>query len=317
MIAMLLILTSRADLAADYLIVELIRRHLPYFRLNSEELSQADFSFSLDSKAVARRVSIAGRTLDLDLVTAVWYRRAIHPRANPALDAPTQAFVAGELRHLAFGILLNPMVTWVNPIDKVSVAEHKLYQLRLASALGLQTPRTLVSADIETLRDFASASEMGTICKPIFHGLFFDGVASQAVYTRQLDIDALSAESLSACPILAQEQIVRVSDVRATFIGRRSFVADIRSDVPLVDWRQHPSAVDYTVSSLDEPTTALCRRMLATLGLVYGAFDFIRKPSGEFVFLEVNPTGEWAWLEDRLGFPMRDAFVEVFFGEGS
>ena len=54
--------------------------------------------------------------------------------------------------------------------------------------------------------------------------------------------------------------------------------------------------------------------MLQTLGLVYGAFDFIRTPRGEDVFLEVNPTGEWAWLENSLGFPMRDAFVELFYG---
>ena len=314
---MLLILTSNQDLTADYLIVELIRRRLPYFRLNSEELSEAKLSFSLDSSATTRRVSINGRTLDLDRVTAVWYRRAVHPTVNPALDAATQRFIAGELRHLAMGILLNPAVTWVNPIDKVSIAEHKLYQLRLASALGLQTPRTLVSADVEELRDFASANEIGTIYKPIFHGLFFDGTIRHAVYTRQLDIDELNAESLSACPILVQEQIPRISDVRATFIGPRCFVAEIRADIPLVDWRQHASTVDYIASSLDNRTVALCRQMLSKLDLVYGAFDFLRTTSGELIFLEVNPTGEWAWLEGKLEFPMRDAFVEVFFGQGN
>ena len=54
--------------------------------------------------------------------------------------------------------------------------------------------------------------------------------------------------------------------------------------------------------------------MLYDLGLVYGAFDFIRTPDDDLVFLEVNPTGEWAWLEDQLGFPMRDAFIHLFYG---
>lgn len=60
----------------------------------------------------------------------------------------------------------------------------------------------------------------------------------------------------------------------------------------------------YSESSLSEEMKSKCRAMLDMLGLLYGAFDFVRTPEGDLVFLEVNPTGEWAWLEDRLGFPM-------------
>jgi hypothetical protein len=126
---MLLILTSDKDLTADFLIVELINRRLPYFRLNAEELTTAEFTFSLSENGVRRGLSLASRALDLDEVTAVWYRRAIQPGPIPALSAGEKVFVAGELRHLAMGLVLNPDVTWVNPIDRVSVAEHKLYQL--------------------------------------------------------------------------------------------------------------------------------------------------------------------------------------------
>lgn len=145
--------------------------------------------------------------------------------------------------------------------------------------------------------------------------MFFDGTFSHSIYTRRLEVEALDAKSFRYCPILLQEEIPRVSDVGATFIGRHCFVADIKSDTPLVDWRDPSIVLDYSVSSLDTATLQLCRRMLTELGLVYGAFDFIRMPNGKLVFLEVNPTGEWAWLEEILDFPMRDAFVEVFFGD--
>ena len=52
---MLLILTSDKDLTADFLIVELINRHLPYFRLNAEDLTKADFTFSLTENTRAAR----------------------------------------------------------------------------------------------------------------------------------------------------------------------------------------------------------------------------------------------------------------------
>jgi hypothetical protein len=53
---MLLILTSDKDLTADFLIVELINRRLPYFRLNAEELTSARFSFSITESKVWREL---------------------------------------------------------------------------------------------------------------------------------------------------------------------------------------------------------------------------------------------------------------------
>ncbi len=84
------------------------------------------------------------------------------------------------------GLVLNPEITWVNPIDRVSVAEHKLYQLQIARELGFRVPRTLVSRDPLELRSFAAANRAGTICKPIFHGMFIDETSTYSVYTRRV-----------------------------------------------------------------------------------------------------------------------------------
>lgn len=311
---MLLILTSDKDLTADYLIVELIKRNLPYFRLNAEELTTANFSFSLAKNSVGREISLGPRTVNLDSVTAVWYRRAIQPGLVSDLPPAERMFVAGELRHLAAGLVLNPEITWVNPIDRVFIAEHKLYQLQIASKLGFRVPRTLVSRDVLKLRDFAEQNKNGTICKPIFHGMFVDESACYSVYTRRVTPDSFDPDSVKTCPVLLQEEIPRRADVRATFIGSQCFVADIEGDASIVDWRDPSVSVRYSVSSLADEMQAMCRGMLEKLGLLYGAFDFLRTPDGELVFLEVNPTGEWAWLEDRLGFPMREAFIQLFFG---
>ena len=311
---MLLILTSDQDLAADYLIVELIKRNLPYFRLNSEELSRAKYTFALENASATRKIVVGPRSLDLSAVTAVWYRRSIHPILETSLTPAERHFVTGELRHLAMGLVLNPEVVWVNPIDRVSVAEHKLYQLQIAARLGFQVPRTLVSADVEELRYFVSKNRLGTICKPIFHGMFFDGSSYNAVYTRRIDAEKLNDVNVSSCPILLQEEVARIADVRVTFVGDHCFVADILGDASLIDWRDPNIDVNYTTSSLDDTTLSLCRKMLRELGLVYAAFDFIRTPSGNLIFLEINPTREWAWLEEKLGFSLRDSFIELLYG---
>lgn len=312
---MLLILTSDKDLTADFLIVELIRRGLPYFRLNAEDLTRAGLMFALTGEEVRRQIYIGPRVLDLNDVEAVWYRRAIHPTPISALAPPERVFVSGELRHLATGLVLNPEIRWINPIEKVSLAEHKLYQLQLARKLGLRVPRTLVSRDPNELHSFAAGNAAGTICKPIFHGMFVDETSRYSIYTRRVTLDALIADDKDICPVLLQEEIPRIADVRATFIGSKTFVTDIIGDTSLVDWRDPDVSVQYFPSNLSDEVEGVCRAMLDRLGLIYGAFDFIKTADGEFIFLEVNPTGEWAWLEVQLGFPIRDAFIELFFND--
>lgn len=310
----LLILTSDKDLTADFLISDLLTKALPYFRLNSEDLAAADCRYEIGDGGVTREISVGPRRLDFSDVTAVWYRRAIHPMPVGGMAPAERNFAAGEMRHLFAGMALDPSITWVNPIDRVSIAEHKLYQLRLAHSLGFEIPRTLVSSDNAALRDFVTKAPSGAICKPLYHGLFIDGSARYSVYTRRVRADEFDGDSPQPCPVLLQEEVPRRSDIRVTFVGDKCFVADVTGRQGLIDWRDPEENVRYSVSTIAERDEFLCRSMLGRLGLLYGAFDFIRTPDGRLVFLEVNPTGEWAWLEDRLGFPMRDAFVDIFFG---
>jgi glutathione synthase/RimK-type ligase-like ATP-grasp enzyme len=312
---MLLILTSERDFAVDFLIVELARRRLPYFRLNAEDIAAANFEYSLDDSGISKEISVGPRTLTLSDVTAVWYRRGVRPAfANSALSPQEQHFVAGELRHLVMALVLNCDAAWVNPIEKVSIAEHKLYQLETARSAGFRVPRTFVSRDAQKLREFANSNRAGTICKPIYHGFFFDGASRFSAYTRRVQPGEIDRESTSVCPVLLQEEIPRSADLRVTMIGAACFVTEIESDDDIVDWRDPKLNIRYAVSNIADEAIDKCRAILNRLDLLYGAFDFIRTPDGEVVFLEVNPTGEWAWLEDRLGFPMRDAFIQLFFG---
>ena len=309
---MLLILTSKQDLTADFLIVELLQRSLPYFRLNTEDLADASYQFS---DFGIRQIGVGLRTLDLNSITAVWYRRALYPLPSQMGSATERMFLAGELRHLVFGMAWNPDILWVNPIDKVYVAEHKIYQLEVARRVGLRVPRSLASTDSSQLRAFTESNARGTICKPIFHGLFLDGMDSYSIYTRNVTSEDFGEGSSPGGPVFLQEEIPRGHDLRITFIGQECFAAAVHATAAAVDWRTPEAAASFSEVHLGVDMRHKCEAMLKILGLHYGAFDFICTPEGEWVFLEVNPTGEWAWLENSLGFPMRKAFVDLFYGE--
>jgi glutathione synthase/RimK-type ligase-like ATP-grasp enzyme len=53
------------------------------------------------------------------------------------------------------------------------------------------------------------------------------------------------------------------------------------------------------------------RALMTELGLVFGAIDLICTPAGEYVFLEVNPGGEWGMLERDLRLPIADAIARA------
>jgi glutathione synthase/RimK-type ligase-like ATP-grasp enzyme len=52
-------------------------------------------------------------------------------------------------------------------------------------------------------------------------------------------------------------------------------------------------------------------RLMDYFVLNYGAIDFIVTPDGRHVFLEVNPVGEFFWLERCPGLPIADAIADV------
>ena len=50
--------------------------------------------------------------------------------------------------------------------------------------------------------------------------------------------------------------------------------------------------------------TAALLALRRRLGLWYGAIDLRRAPDGEFVFLEINPAGQWLFVEYATGQPI-------------
>ncbi|MEH2214344.1 MvdC/MvdD family ATP grasp protein [Nostoc sp.] len=54
---------------------------------------------------------------------------------------------------------------------------------------------------------------------------------------------------------------------------------------------------------------------MAKFGLIFGAFDLIKTPSGEYVFLEINPTGEWGMLEKDLDYPIALAIASALLSK--
>ena len=79
-----------------------------------------------------------------------------------------------------------------------------------------------------------------------------------------------------------------------------------------IDWRQgYDYNLKHELITLPTEIEDFCKRYLRELHLNFGCFDFIVEPSGEYVFLECNPNGQWRWIEEELNITsMTEAMVD-------
>lgn len=307
---MLLIFSNKQDFAADYMILRLEEHRIPFLRINSEDIGEMHFSFSVDDRGVTRRLRTPTHEIDFREVSAVWLRRQL----QPSLDwIPTEykAFASVEMRSFLDAFVMLHNCTWVNSAAATHLAERKLYVLERAKILGIPTPTTIATNDAEA---FHSRDTGNWIAKPLYQGIHLSHGQLHALYTQRIsDFGAIGDDEISALPCIFQREIVRGRDLRLTFVGEQGFGAVVFADTKHdVDWRRPENRAQFEPYKIPDILSRWCQSLMSDLGLVYGAFDFIEDRDGQPWFLEVNPAGEFAWLEVQLGLPIRDALIEAF-----
>jgi hypothetical protein len=118
-------------------------------------------------------------------------------------------------------------------------------------------------------------------------------------------------ESVSGTAHLFQQLVPKVADIRITVVGDRVFCVRIDTPDDLLDWRADYSRLTYSVVTPSPALVQTLRAYLQAFGLVFGCFDFALDRRGMWHFIECNPNGQWAWLEEPTGLPMTTAFADL------
>ena len=191
--------------------------------------------------------------------------------------------------------------TWVNDPDRDLAASRKLWQLKVAAALGLRIPRTCATTDPDEARAFLAAEGGGAIFKP------FGGMEEAWAETRLVEApDLATLDQVRAAPVIFQELIPGGVDVRVTIVGPDVHAAEIRageSSYPY-DFRMDTDNAPILAHALPDAVVAHLRALMQHFGLLYGALDLRLAPDGSYVFLEVNPAGQWLFVELATGQPI-------------
>lgn len=313
---MILLISNERDVTTDYVILELRRRDVLYFRLNSERLSDANVRCFWRSGRPDWQVAFADRALLTSDVLAGYFRRPGAPLVKSSvIDPAERRYCSDEWTAVLRSIYANLGDRWLNSPSNIERAEDKALQLAVAADIGLQVPPTIVTNDFDTAIGFMS--EGATIGKA-FHTGFLDdagGQAGRVIFTTRLDNHSRpTRESLSFAPVILQREITKACDVRVTVVGRRIFAATIDSQIraeTTIDWRRgsHPD-LPHARHELPDELASRCVSLVRQLGLRFAAIDLVLDRAGEYWFLEANPNGQWAWIENRTGLPISAAIVD-------
>jgi hypothetical protein len=309
MAPVILVVSNAEDVTADFFAMRLEEAHIDYVRLDTENLARQSLSFGVGgtsgARAPAATMTVRGRRIPLDAITAVYYRRPLPPTFSPAVPAPIREWMENEVRS-AWGGTLGawPDIRWMNHPLAVSGASYKPEQLGRAYKIGLSVPHTLLTTDPGEAAAFCDQHAGAVVVKPVGHGEIRgdDPTTWQLVFTnRHAAPTDEQLASVAACPTLFQQAIEKDVDVRVTIAGDELFAVALHSQertVSTIDCRRdNMSGMRYSAASLPTVVAEQLLALTRSYGLLYAAIDLVRDQHDRYWFLEINPSGQWAWLE--------------------
>lgn len=304
-----LVLTSLDDPTSDIVITELNRRGIAVVRLDPGDFlaGQVELAARYGPGALAGRIRTPSRSLELDDVRSVYYRRPSPYKAPEGMEAQDGRFALAQARHGLDGVLASLNCRYVNHPWNIMRADHKPAQLAAAVKLGFQVQPTIVTNSLDEARIFA-AEHGSVVYKPLrVTPYVVDGDRPGMVWVDVVDPDELDERIALTAHMFQVRTPGKVADIRVTVVGERIFA--VRIDSPCLDFRQDYERLSYSLFNL--PPANACRAYLSHFGLLFGAFDFGLRADGTLDWYECNPAGQWHWLEEETGLPMTTAVADL------
>jgi hypothetical protein len=272
-------------------------------------------SITIPVESGSATLHVDGRTLNLEEVSCAWVRRPGNPRLNhKSRGSGFDQFVTAECARLLNDLWQLLECVWVPARPAaLSAADLRINQLRLAKSIGFAIPSTVVTNEPDSLFTFWQANEGAIVSKLCAQELDY---SSFMRYTEPVTwTDVTAADSLRFAPAMLQAAVPKLLEVRVTVVGSAVHAVEIHSQDSLrtsLDWRHYDyMRTDHRIHELPRVVAHRCRQLVVELGLTFGAIDLILTPAGEYIFLELNPNGQWYWLEQLTGIPISVSLCQL------
>ena len=329
----------------------IVNKEISIYRFDPGEFP-SKYTFSLKLNNIGKytaNLSSKKYSLDLNNVDLVWNRVRSRSKAYEDIN-PTQKLWTEEncTRFLAYiyELILCPWIPYrpnsfvpqfcreaalINTVlqgqrfaegDVKPSPENKLYQLIVAASLGFTIPNTLITNNVHSFLEFYSKMKGNLISKKFVDLNIRSDNEPLLPYTHKITRnDLLRVHSIRHAPVLFQENVDKLLELRITVVGDNVFAAEIFNTKDIkqsIDWRHYPIynlEKFYSTHTLPEKVKYLCIELVKKLGLCFGAIDMILHPQKGYIFLEINPNGQWGWIEELTDMQITKSFSELLINK--
>lgn len=190
-----------------------------------------------------------------------------------------------------------------------------------AKRQGLKVPDTLLTSKKDRLIAFYDKyySKDGIICKRITDQYFFETDAFKYDFNLTFEIDT---QILRLIPdefaiSLFQEKIISSYEIRVVYLLGKFYAMSIHTFDSDVDYRtklHSKKNIRMIPFNLPEEIQVKLKKVFINLNLNYGSADLMYK-SGDFYFLEINPTGQVSFLNNACNYYLENKLAEHLIHE--
>jgi glutathione synthase/RimK-type ligase-like ATP-grasp enzyme len=158
----------------------------------------------------------------------------------------------------------------------------------------------------------------GPVVTKLVGGMALDeqGVRKNVFTRRVTDADLTDLRGIEHTAHLFQRWVDKEREARVIVIGEQVTAAAITagSAEAHVDYRSDYASLTY--EPIVPPTGVVegIRALMTGFGLVYAALDFVITPSGDWVLLEINPAGQYGFIENAIGAPLTAQLADLLTG---
>ncbi len=297
----ILIISHSEDITASY-IEKKFNEKAVFYRLNVNKLNDYDIKITQEGTLI----SLVGEKFKLSEINSIYYRKPRLPdfseystAYHKLMEKDIISFIVGIVDSFKGRCLTHPSI--------LRRTENKVFQLSVAKEVGFKLPLSLITNSEIEAENFNE--NMISIIKPLSLGKFFNGENVHIIQTNLVD-KSKGISNLELSPSYFQEYIEKDYELRVTVVAGEFFVSKIISENK-VDWRTE--GTKFKKGNLPTSIQNKCLLMMKKLELNFGAFDFIVR-NNQYYFLEVNPNGQWLWLEEEVGLNISQAIFDYLNG---
>ena len=262
-------------------------------------------NYQIGEKSIREFIDSDSSKIDLTQVTSIWFRRPRYPQLTNIIPIKEdRSFGCREWINV-ITCILSLDVKCVNPLNYQESA-NKPKQLEVARRCGLLVPDTLITNDSHKVEEFLIKHENSVVHKAM------SAPAHRFIDTRLWnEEDRTHLSDLEIAPTIFQNYVPGPYDVRSTVIGSEIYSARITNlnKHGVVDSRLDLDQ-PYETYELPEEISDKIFKFMEKMGLVFGTIDLKITNDDEHIFLEVNPQGQFLYVQILTKLPIAKAVAK-------